>query len=58
MGKGMHYFKDGTKYAGEVHKHRGGIVMTGKTMNKNSKRVYEFKDLNATAKKKARKKSD
>ena len=52
MGKGMHYFKDGTKYAGEVHKHRGGIVMTGKTMNKNSKRVYEFKDLNATAKKK------
>ena len=56
MAKGFHYMKDGTKYRGDIHKHRGGIIMTGKTMGKDSKRVYHFKDLSPDAKKKARRK--
>ena len=56
MAKGLHYMKDGTKYRGDIHKHRGGIIMTGKTMSKDSKRVYHFKDLSPDAKKKARSK--
>tara|TARA_Y100000114_G_scaffold89535_2_gene83084 strand:- start:1564 stop:1740 length:177 start_codon:yes stop_codon:yes gene_type:complete len=55
MGKGVaHYFKDGTKHTGGMHKMPNGEVHSGKSHGKTSKRLYHFSDLSATAKKKAR----
>ena len=54
MAKGVkHYFKDGTEHKGGMHKMTNGQVHSGKTHGKNSKRLYHFSDLSATAKKKA-----
>ena len=53
----MHYFRDGKKHRGAIHKHSDGVIMTGARMTPNSKRVYHFGDLSETAKKKARKKN-
>ena len=49
-----HYFRDGKEYKGAMHKHPDGTLMTGKSMSKNSKKLYHFGDLSKTAQKKAR----
>lgn len=55
MAKGVaHYFKDGTKHTGGMHKMPNGQVHSGKTHGKTSKRLYHFSELSSTAKKKAR----
>ena len=55
MAKGVkHYLRNGTVWTGGMHKMSNGIMHTGKTHTKTSKRLYHFKDLSATAKKKAR----
>jgi hypothetical protein len=57
MAKGVaHYFKDGTKHSGGMHKMPNGHVHSGARHSKTSKRLYHFKDLSETAKKKAKKK--
>jgi len=56
MAAGLHYFRDGTKYRGPIHKHTDGTIMTGARMTRNSKKVFHFGQLSDTAKKKARKK--
>ena len=50
-----HYFKDGTEHKGGTHKMPNGQLHSGATHGKNSKQVVHFKDLSATAKKKAKK---
>lgn len=52
-----HYFKDGTKHTGGMHKMPNGQLHSGKTHGKTSQRLYHFADLSDTAKKKARKRS-
>ena len=55
MAKGVkHYFRDGTEHKGGMHKMPNGQLHSGKTHGKNSKRLFHFKDLSATAKKKAK----
>ena len=55
MAKGVaHYFKDGTKHTGGMHKMPNGQAHSGKTHGKNSKRLYHFGELSSTSKKKAR----
>ncbi len=55
MAKGVaHYFRDGIKHTGGMHKMPNGEVHSGKSHGKTSKRLYHFSDLSATAKKKAR----
>ena len=51
-----HYLKDGTERKGKTHKHPDGNLMTGAKMTKASKPLFHFKDLSATAKKKAKSK--
>ena len=58
MAKGVaHYFKDGTKHTGGMHKMPNGQVHSGKTHGKTSKRLYHFCELSSTAKKKARRRT-
>lgn len=58
MAKGVaHYFKDGTKHLGGMHKMPNGQIHSGKTHGKNSKRLYHFSELSDTAKKKARRRT-
>lgn len=52
-----HYFRDGKKHTGGMHKMPNGELHSGKTHGKNSKRLYHFGQLSATAKKKARRRS-
>ena len=55
MAKGVkHYLRNGTEWKGSMHKMANGVLHTGKTHTKNSKRLYHFKDLSDRAKKKAR----
>ncbi len=54
MAAGIHYFRDGTPYKGEIHKHKDGTIMTGKKMTSSSRKVFHFKDLSDAAKKKSR----
>ena len=55
MAKGVpHYFKDGKEHKGGMHKMPNGQLHSGKTHGKNSKRLFHFKELSATAKKKAK----
>jgi hypothetical protein len=55
MGMGVkHYFRDGKEHKGSMHKHPDGTLMTGKSMSKNSKKLYHFGELSKTAQKKAR----
>lgn len=51
-----HYFRDGTVHTGGVHRMADGALHSGARHGKNSKPVFHFKDLSATAKKKARSK--
>ena len=55
MAVGVHYFRDGTKHRGAIHKHKDGTIMTGSRMTPKSKKVFHFAGLSDTAKKKARK---
>ena len=58
MAKGVaHYFRDGTKHKGGMHKMPNGQVHSGKTHGKTSKRLYHFSELSSTAKKKARRRT-
>ena len=58
MVKGVpHYFRDGTKHTGGMHKMPNGQLHSGKTHGKNSKRLYHFSELSETAMKKARRRT-
>lgn len=50
-----HYKKDGTAHTGGTHKMSDGSLHSGKAHGKTSVRLFHFKDLSDTAKKKARK---
>lgn len=55
MAKGVkHYYKDGSEHKGSMHKHPDGTLMTGKSMSKNSQKLYHFGGLSKTAQRKAR----
>ncbi len=55
MAKGVkHYFRDGTEHKGGTHKDQNGKLMSGARHTKNSKFLYHFNELSATAKKKAK----
>ena len=49
-----HYFRDGTEHKGGMHKMSNGVVHSGKTHGKTSKRLYHFSELSKTAQSKAR----
>lgn len=49
-----HYFKTGKLHKGAVHKMPNGSIHTGKNHTASSKPVVHYKDLSATAKKKAK----
>ena len=58
MAKGIaHYFRNGTKHTGGMHKMPNGQVHSGKTHGKTSKRLYHFSELSSTAKKKSKRRS-
>jgi len=54
VAKGIHYFSDGKKFRGAIHKMADGTLHTGARHTASSKRVFDFKDLSASAKRKAR----
>ena len=55
MGKGVkHYFRDGTKHTGSMHKMPSGAIHSGKTHTKSSRKLYHLADLSKTAKAKAK----
>ena len=57
MAKGVpHYFRDGTKHTGGIHKMPNGSVHSGKTHTKSSRKLYHLKDLSKTAKAKVKSK--
>ena len=56
MAVGLHYFRDGTKYRGSIHKHKDGTIMTGARMTPASKKVVHFSDLSETAQKEGKEK--
>tara|TARA_R100000995_G_scaffold4157_1_gene2205 strand:- start:262 stop:438 length:177 start_codon:yes stop_codon:yes gene_type:complete len=57
MAKGVpHYFRDGTKHTGGMHKMPNGEMHSGARHTNNSKKLFHFADLSATAKKKAKSK--
>ena len=49
-----HYKKDGTLHKGGTHKMPNGDLHSGKTHGTTSVKLYHFRDLNKTAKKKAK----
>jgi len=51
-----HYKKDGTLHTGGTHKMPDGSLHSGKTHGKTSVKLFHFKELSDTAKKKAGKK--
>lgn len=53
MAPGIHFFKDGKPYKGDVHKMPNGQIHTGKTHNASSKQVFHSKDLPKAAQSKA-----
>ena len=56
MAKGVkHYYKDGTEHKGGMHKDAKGKLMSGAKHTKSSKYLFHFKELSATAQKKAKK---
>ena len=56
MAKGVkHYFRDGTEHKGAMHKMPNGTMHSGARHTASSKKLVHFKDLSATAKKKAEK---
>jgi hypothetical protein len=52
--KSKHYLKSGKEFTGAYHKMPNGKLHTGKNHTSSSKPLVHFKDLSATAKKKAR----
>ena len=53
MGKNMkHYKRDGTLFTGNTHKMPNGETHTGKSHNKGSQKLFHFKDLPASVKRK------
>ena len=57
MAKGVpHYFRDGTKHSGGMHKMPDGSVHSGKTHTKSSRKLYHFIHLSKTAKAKTKRK--
>jgi|TARA_R100001460_G_scaffold28123_2_gene56432 hypothetical protein len=55
MAKGVnHYFKDGTKHSGNMHKMPDGQMHSGKTHGKTSQPIYHFGGLSKAAKAKAK----
>jgi hypothetical protein len=50
-----HYKKNGTLFKGNSHKMPNGSLHSGKKHTKTSVELFHFKDLSATAKKKAKK---
>ena len=55
MAKGVkHYKRDGTEFKGNTHKMPNGHLHSNKTHTKTSVRLYHFKDLSKTAKKKVK----
>jgi len=50
-GKGeRHFFKDGTQYIGETHKHPDGTLMSGKEhVEGESKKLFHFYELDEGA---------
>jgi|TARA_R100001460_G_scaffold85979_3_gene127314 hypothetical protein len=50
-----HFLEDGTLYEGGSHKMPNGEVHTGKSHNKDSKKLFHFDDLSDEAKEKASK---
>ena len=58
MAKGVpHYFKDGSRHKGGMHKMPNGKLHSGAKHGKNSKPLFHVKELSDAAKKKARKRS-
>ena len=49
-----HYFRNGKEHKGGSHKMSNGDTHSGKTHGKTSQKLFHFKDLSTTAKKKAR----
>ena len=49
-----HYKKNGTLFKGKSHKMPDGSLHTGKTHTPTSQKLFHLKELNATAKKKAK----
>jgi hypothetical protein len=49
-----HYKKDGTLHTGGTHKMPNGSLHSGKTHGKTSVKLFHFKELSNTAKKKAK----
>jgi len=47
-----HYLRNGTEWTGYQHSSERGVLYTGKTKNKNSKKLYHFMELSKTAQKK------
>ena len=40
-----HYKKNGSLHCGKLHKHDDGTMMTGKSMGKDSVKLFHYKDL-------------
>jgi hypothetical protein len=58
MAKGVpHYFRDGTRHKGGMHKMPDGSLQSGARHTASSKKLFHFGQLSDTAKKKARKKT-
>jgi len=56
MAKGVpHYFRNGQKHSGGMHKMSNGSMHSGARHTGSSKRLYHLSELSDTAKKKARK---
>jgi len=54
MAKGVpHYFKDGSKHSGGMHKMPDGSVHSGAKHTTTSKKLYHLDELSAKAKEKA-----
>jgi len=49
-----HYKRDGTEYKGATHKMPNGSLHTGKSHSKRSVKLFHFKELSSTAKRKAK----
>lgn len=47
-----HYKKDGSVHKGGTHKMPNGETHTGKSHNKTSQKLFHFKDLSASVKRK------
>ena len=49
-----HYLKDGTEWKGFQHAMPNGEIHTGKIHKKNRQRLYHYKELSVTARKKVK----